>query len=229
MAIRKPSFSPDYYDNVGQYKICNRIVPGWFYQIFPYQRQRTQTPWFFTYYPESPCKLCDKGIFVRTPAKQGNNHFFRIPELSIWKWQYVELGRDADDYGLPLGISFTEGKAKNLPKLAVQILFHIIQNYSNENVITQEEAIILSKNKETESPKRHIRRIYTRSYTLINENRSFNVKYWIRKDKEERKKQLTMKRRRIRRKLKEHKKLKETRLKGEDYGHLQQDCVFKSG
>ena len=151
----------------GDIYLCNRIVPGWFYNLIPVDRRRTQTRWYFTLFPETPCRLCDEGILVKLPHNGKRTRIFNVRDIKTYKWSYVDLGVDADKYNRPLGLHFYTGDYHELPKYIKKCLSFIINTYTSENVISKEQAVYLADSKLTERPKKEISHIYKKSFTTI--------------------------------------------------------------
>ncbi len=162
-----------YVDNL--YCFCKKIVPGWYYSIIPFSSIRQQTPWYFTVYPESPCKLCCRGVLVKTRSivhktKPKEEH------LTLYEWEYVELGIDADKHDKPLGLVFTKGKSSELPRYIRQVVRYLIKYYTKKNVITKKEALKLAKEQKTETPhKSHLVKPFEKTW-IHGKKRSENQK-----------------------------------------------------
>ncbi len=211
--MQKSKYSSEYYVNVGTYKICQKIVPGWYYNIQPVHHDHIESPWYFTYFPNFPTFLCDAGHVVNVP--------FRNKPISIYKWIYIDLGQIADEYGYPLGLSFTHGKSKEIPKYVHNVISFIISKYGVDNVITQEEAIDLAEQNETEKPVQRISLFSRRKHSYISSYKPHFHNYRKQKEKLQKQREERIKKRQgkyLRRKLKQ---LKERRRNG----LVHQDCL----
>lgn len=147
--------------------ICKKIVPGWFYNLIPVDKRRTQTRWYFTLFPETPCRLCDEGIIVKLPRNRRRTIVYRREEMEIYEWMYTDIGSYADEYNRPLGLHFTKGDFRKFPKFVKKTLVFIINQYNRNNIISKEEATELAKNELTETPKKKIYYIHTKPFTTI--------------------------------------------------------------
>lgn len=113
-----------YYRDIGESLIPLYCLPGKFHQI---KNTRTDKwrPWYVAWYPHTPCHFCDRiEIFYYSPK--------RIPKL--WRCSYVELGKDADNYNLPLGLKFLKGRPMTLPIFARKILLYILRYFDETNI-----------------------------------------------------------------------------------------------
>lgn len=175
-----------YYKSCNVY-ICKKIVPGWFYNLIPVDERRTQTRWYFTLFPETPCRLCDEGMIIKLPHNRRRTTVYSINEMEIYEWMYTDLGSDADEYNRPLGLHFVKGDFKELPKFVKKTLLFIINQYNRNNIITKEEAEKLVKKELTETPKKRIHYIYTKPFTTIKERKPV-ISRKVKRQREARKK-----------------------------------------
>jgi hypothetical protein len=132
--MQKPKFSSEYYNNVGTYRICRKLVPGWYYQIHAVNQEQIDNPWYFTYFPNFPTYLCDIGHVVHVP--------FAKRSTEVFKWIYIDLGVHADEYGYPLGLSFLKGDPKKIPKYVHKVIGFIASKYGLYNIISEKEALL---------------------------------------------------------------------------------------
>lgn len=118
-----------YYRDIGESHVPLYWLPGMFYQI-KNSRSDNFRPWFFAWYPRTPCYFCDKIEIFQYSKKS-------TPKL--WRATYVELGQDADKYNLPLGLKFQRGRARTLPYFAKKIIIYILKNFDDDNVCTSRD------------------------------------------------------------------------------------------
>ncbi len=185
--MKHPEYNKKYYYTVEWCRICKKIVPGWYYNVIPTFKTVSQSKWFISIYPNYPTYKCSLGYVVEVISCSLGKNKGLIKEKIVNKWIYIDIGKNADLYKYPLGLHFYRGIPENMNKNIKQIIIYLATNYSEDNIISEEESDLLVKDKKIVKPFESITKITLKKHFATKEQSEIAYKYFYKKREKEEK------------------------------------------
>lgn len=194
--MKHPEYNTKYYYTVDRLRICKKIIPGWYYNLIPTYKVFSHSRWFFSVFPNYPTHGCCLGYAVELFYQKTKKHIASRDNICINKWIYIDIGKNADEYKYPLGLHFFEGKTSNMNRNVRKAIIFIIENFTEDNIISEKESDQLVKEKKIAKPFPKITNISVSKYCEVKERSEIAYRYFhAERAKEERKRQRKLQKR----------------------------------